>query len=272
MSIAYEFKQQCEQADTCLRKIVSKPYKTAEKESDYENTEIYVAENDFKTDSDEDYIPTKSTRKTKENVTKSKKAGYECNVCYKVMKTKRGLKIHMAKHQDEADDLDDFDKIVSEEIVRTEVKVTMDDEKHICDICGAFFNEEKDLDAHQLEHKLEDLKNDLDSNTFDVEKGDEDDEMEKEEDLEEEEEEGDEEADDYFGDKDAKKSRAQQKGLYECKFCYKVLTTSMGMKIHLRRHTGRDLYDCQVRFEIICLKNNFDKYIVFYIIFRLFLY
>lgn len=38
---------------------------------------------------------------------------------------------------------------------------------------------------------------------------------------------------------------------FPCKFCGKVLTTSIGLRIHMRRHTGNNLAECEVSLFII---------------------
>lgn len=38
----------------------------------------------------------------------------------------------------------------------------------------------------------------------------------------------------------------KSKSNFECKYCQKILTTAMGLKIHTRRHTGVNLHMCNV--------------------------
>lgn len=43
---------------------------------------------------------------------------------------------------------------------------------------------------------------------------------------------------------------------FECKYCHKVLTTAVGLKIHTRRHTGINLHVCNVSQSIDVLQSN----------------
>jgi hypothetical protein len=131
--------------------------------------------------------------------------------------------------------------------MKTHVKT---DAGHLCAECGMSFMKLSNLLSHKKMHKSDsgeksddgengqqstaaDNNSDCD-NEITLEINEDDDDDEDEEDA----------LDEYF--KPKTKSSKKDKGTYECKYCFKIMTTFVGLKIHMRRHTGSDLAKCKV--------------------------
>lgn len=95
-----------------------------------------------------------------------------------------------------------------------------DNMKYTCDVCDKKLCSSYLLAKHKSEHAEEnadDAKTVGESSDGMVEEGDE-----------------------------IKECNKAENGLYECNFCKKLLSTSLGLRIHLRRHTGKNLARCEV--------------------------
>lgn len=129
LTLAYKFKQQCEQVDLKLRKVHAN-YKIKQeieqKVNELDNSDEYeiFEDNDYESDYSDSQVET--TKPKLELISEE----ITCVVCNKQVKSKKGLKIHMAKHAKEA----------------------KNEEKYICDICGSIFDNTELLNAHQLSH------------------------------------------------------------------------------------------------------------------------
>lgn len=118
------------------------------------------------------------------------------------------------------------------------------DAGHVCTECGMSFLKLSHLLSHKKTHKGADegegqqstsAENNSDcDNEITLEINEDDDEQE------------DDMLEEYF--KPKTKTVKKDKGRYECKYCFKVMTTFVGLKIHMRRHTGSDLAKCKVSF------------------------
>lgn len=90
------------------------------------------------------------------------------------------------------------------------------------------FKTNKSLVAHKREHKSENAVKTEEE--MDVDKGGE--EVKKENSVTEEE--------------NGIPGENRDENKYPCKYCGKILTTSIGLRIHMRRHTGNNLAECEV--------------------------
>lgn len=158
LNLAFEFKEQCEKTDTTLRELTNQPIpkRNIKEESldivvqpDFNITDLYT---DGGTDSD-------GTGSFKE-ATKSKDSGiFTCSYCKKILRTKKGLKIHQRRHTGE--------KLRSCHLcqakftrtnhlrrhLETHNKVNQEG-LHICIECGASFEKAFHLAKHRKVHKL----------------------------------------------------------------------------------------------------------------------
>lgn len=248
LTVAYEFKKQCEHTDTKLRELAGIPLHKVKQETfsrmqtaDDEISDVcdgndndFDSESDakhkrkFKSDSDTEYLPQrKRTKKTRNEITL-----HTCTLCSKHFRTKKSLNLHMVKHKDAQihacpvcelkftkSDLEKHN--VSEHLITS-------GEKHYCNSCGVLFNNMSTLLRHRTEiHELEgdDLEQENDGDPFDE-----------------------------FLHMDDEGGNASEKKNYLCKFCNKTMSTYNGYRIHLRRHTGEDMADCKVCIESIFLQ------------------
>ncbi|XP_001809587.2 zinc finger protein ZFP2 [Tribolium castaneum] len=236
LNLAYEFKQQCQKSDTTLRELTNQSDSVIKEETcdivvqpDFNIPELY---ND--TDSEDD---------------DSKPKSFTCPFCQKVLRTKKGLRIHQRRHT--GDKLRSC-HLCNAQFTRThhlirhmKTHVKGGDTGHVCGECGMSFMKLSHLLSHKKTHKGDksdegesgqqstaadnnsDCDNDITLEINEDEDDDDDDALEE-----------------YF--KPKTKTSKKDKGTYECKFCFKIMTTFVGLKIHMRRHTGSDLAKCKL--------------------------
>lgn len=127
------------------------------------------------------------------------------------------------------------------------------DKGHICGECGRSFLKLSHLLSHKKVHKSDDKVGDVENGqggeqstaTNDNSDCDYVEELDGNDG-----EDGDDIINEYF--KPKTKVSKKEKGRFECKFCFKVMTTFVGLKIHMRRHTGADLAKCKVTNFLLC--------------------
>lgn len=240
---AFDFKQQCEKADSFLReqKIKLGNKNNIKEESldiiiqpDLNISDIYDDDRYSDSGSGDEAVKTKQIYKDD---------AFMCIYCQKVLRTKKGLKIHQRRHTGE--------KLRSCHICQAKFTRTNHlvrhmkthnkvggEMKHICVECGMGFDRAHLLIKHKKEHKVEsnsqNIKMEVAENDIKTEQ------MQPEN-----------------PDMSANgivqgASEVGDDSRFECKFCGKVLTTHMGLRIHMRRHTGRNLANCEVRILLFC--------------------
>ena len=242
LNLAYEFKQQCQKSDSTLRELTNQSDSVIKEEScdivvqpDFNIPELY---NDSDSDEDDD----------------KRKSSFTCPFCQKVLRTKKGLRIHQRRHTG--------DKLRSchmcnaqftrtHHLIRHMKTHVKSDAGHVCAECGRSFMKLSHLLSHKKTHKSDEksdegengqqsasaeIQSDGDNEEVTLEIHDEDDEDEDEEE--------DDVLEEYF--KPKARPTKKDKVTYECKYCYKIMTTFVGLKIHMRRHTGSDLAKCKV--------------------------
>jgi hypothetical protein len=245
LNLAYEFKQQCQKSDSALRELTN-PSDSVIKE---ESCDIVVQPDfnipDLFQDSDSDDDDTSDKRKSSSSFT--------CPFCQKVLRTKKGLRIHQRRHTGDklrSCHMCNAQFTRSHHLIRHMKTHVKTDAGHLCAECGMSFMKLSNLLSHKKMHKSDsgeksddgengqqstaaDNNSDCD-NEITLEINEDDDDDEDEEDA----------LDEYF--KPKTKSSKKDKGTYECKYCFKIMTTFVGLKIHMRRHTGSDLAKCKV--------------------------
>jgi KRAB domain-containing zinc finger protein len=245
LNLAYEFKQQCQKSDSALRELTN-PSDSVIKE---ESCDIVVQPDfnipDLFQDSDSDDDDTSDKRKSSSSFT--------CPFCQKVLRTKKGLRIHQRRHTGDklrSCHMCNAQFTRSHHLIRHMKTHVKTDAGHLCAECGMSFMKLSNLLSHKKMHKSDsgeksddgengqqstaaDNNSDCD-NEITLEINEDDDDDEDEEDA----------LDEYF--KPKTKSSKKDKGTYECKYCFKIMTTFVGLKIHMRRHTGSDLAKCKL--------------------------
>lgn len=231
LNSAFEFKQQCENTDVALRELKDKlTCNNSVKEESLDivvqpDLEIYGDANDQYYDSDSD-----DDKPLKARASDS----YTCTYCHKELRTKKGLKIHQRKHTGENLHICQVcnTKFTKRNHLARHMKVhgKKDETKYACDQCDEKFCSNYLLTKHKNEH-AEELKGENsdekmeDSETVGESNG-------VEENLDEQ--------------LKLKACFNPESGLYECGFCKKLLSTLLGLRIHMRRHTGDNLAKCEV--------------------------
>lgn len=184
--------------------------------------------------------------------TATKRKSFTCRFCQKVLRTKKGLRIHQRRHTGEklrSCELCNAKFTRTHHLIR-HVKTHSSDPGHLCAVCGLSFMKLSHLLSHKKVHKTESAEksdegenmngkgdnaannSECDDITFEIHEDGDDEHTDS---LEE-----------YF--KPKTKSKKKEKGTFECKFCCKIMTTFVGLKIHMRRHTGDDLVKCKVSY------------------------
>lgn len=249
---AYEFKKQCEKSDCLLRELTnqSKPKEEMIVKPDVE--EMISANNDdtddYDRDDDEDdcddddegddgdseYGDDSSSpkKKRKRGRPKKKTNPFKCEYCHKHLQTLKGLRVHKRKHTGEKLSVC---FICKSKFTRTNHLIrhlgTHDKSnfEHSCNDC-----EFKTTVACEMHHHIKiHNKSDVDCNVNTTK-------MKNHTDND------DDDDDDESLEKLNEKNK--DKALYECKECSKVMTTYVGLQIHMRRHTGNGLVSCNVTF------------------------
>ncbi|XP_023017036.1 uncharacterized protein isoform X2 [Leptinotarsa decemlineata] len=155
---------------------------------------------------------------------------HPCESCDKVYDAAADLYRHSKEHEDVVSDEKDSSREQSIKIEADEIKTEVVNEAEPTETAEKTITADASQEADQM--FLED---------FPMSDGDDRDDSDGdfifEEDL----------------DKDKKSSKKKKnspkvddKAIYECKECTKVMTTYIGLKIHMRRHTGADLSTCKL--------------------------
>lgn len=221
LNFAFEFKVQCENADHALREIKNKHTSNSSiKEESLDiivqpDVEIYENNDQYYDSDSDDNKPLKS---------RSDLNTFTCTYCQKQLRTKKGLKIHQRKHTGEKLHICQIcqSKFTKRNHLVRHMKIhsKTDNMKHVCDICDQKFCSEYLLGKHMREHdeKLAEEKSEnVIENSNEVENG----------------------------NQQLKEYYKNDNGLYECNICNKTLSTVLGLRIHMRRHTGNNLAHCQ---------------------------
>ncbi|GLV41621.1 crooked legs [Carabus blaptoides fortunei] len=285
LSVAYLFKQQCERTDTTLREYTNQhtPIKE-ESESldivvkpDIDVLEIYDDDEDEDEDDDDDdddgrdddddaYSGSESQHSNYSTTVRRKKKpakNRQCRFCNKMLSTKEGLRLHERRHTGEklkSCPVCHATFAKSNHLIRhmqMHNKPT-DEYKHTCQECGMGFTKASHLLKHKKEHKQQSSSSagnkDVDTKvgaTSAAGAGADDEEMtlvKREVDSDED------DGDDLMNMSSTsnrpklrpKKEPNDPDKLHPCKVCNKVLTTSAGLQIHMRRHTGNNLSTCYI--------------------------
>lgn len=182
----------------------------------YENNDQY-----YNTDS-EDEKPLKS---------RCDLNSFTCTYCQKQLRTKKGLKIHQRKHTGEklhACHVCQMKFTKRNHLVRhMQVHAKEENVQHVCDICDKTFCSIYLLEKHKSEHTEQSGEDKAEKSDETETVGDNSDGVEKE-------------------NEQIKECYKSENGTYECTICKKSLSTDVGMRIHMRRHTGNNLSKCQV--------------------------
>lgn len=217
LSVAFEFKQQCEKTDSSLRKLVSSNVD--------EVIEVKPDVNDYYDDNDDG----NSLESADTDTSKSDKDSFHCKFCAKEFRSKNGFKLHMQKHKSEKLHSchicrQKFSKSNLHKHLQSAHKTDAECNTFTCEDCDLSFPKAYLLSRHMREHK---------SQICVKVEGREDDNIDVSEYLKNE-----------CPDIDIQDD--ETKGKHECKYCNKVLTTFVGLQIHMRRHTGHNLQPCGV--------------------------
>ncbi|XP_050501833.1 zinc finger protein 852-like [Diabrotica virgifera virgifera] len=247
---AYEFRKLCQKSDTTLRDLTQDSKKGIRQEEDI------VVQPDLHNDvfdvEDEDNIPLiERGVKRKRGRPRKKDIELTCNVCHKILQTPKGLRVHLRSHpeaaelprhtknQEEAEDTKKEKEIKTEDEIKTEV----------ADLFAAIQDSEKKGDeVQEIEPDISHFS-DHDDNVFndfppsDIDNDDNDEDftltnVKEKKPKKERKKRKSKQVDDNGTEKD--------KATYECKECSKVMTTYIGLKIHMRKHTGTDLATCNI--------------------------
>lgn len=244
---------------------------------------------------DEDDLPLiqRTSKRKRGRPKKSEVQELSCTYCNKILHTKKGLKVHLRTHTGEKMRqclFCDAKYARTNHLVR---HIALHDKpgiRHPCEHCDKTFEAAADLFKHSREHDVSITKMETDEIKIEIEKFEKDEtdikteEMDTGEDNQQQNhveaptDANEDDLDDFavvndftfsdiddnsgdeFANKDSKKenviNKAGEKALFECKQCPKVLTTYMGLKVHMRRHTGYDLVNCNV-------SNDLSKYALF---------
>ncbi|CAH0557337.1 unnamed protein product [Brassicogethes aeneus] len=286
LNIAYQFKQQCEKSDSTLRQI------TNQVESKPKQEDI-VVQPDLYDDDDDEPLSKFGVKRKRGRPKKVKQSLFTCTYCNKDLLTKKGLRLHERKHTGEKLK---YCFICSSQFTRTNHLLrhlgTHDKPglEHDCSDCSEKFAKAADLMQHRKIHEVNDndaqvkeeyLLEDFSENIqIEVEelnesKTDTEDNKDNKEDnngdatdmfydgfdaSDPSEEEDD--KDDVLFKVNTRKERPEKKdkAIYECKECSKIMTTYVGLKIHMRRHTGDDLAVCKLCDKSFTKKSHLNRH------------
>lgn len=238
MNSAFEFKQQCEKTDTSLRELKNK---FSNKDNIKEESLDIIVQPDLNISDiygDDGYSDSGSGEEVVETKRKYKQDSFTCVYCQKVLRTKKGLKIHQRRHTGEKlrtchicqAKFTRTNHLIRHMKIHNKGSAEM---KHICVECGMGFDKMHSLMKHKKEHTLDnkgDTKMDITEVDIKTEPMKEDD--------------SDSSKNGFVQEENNKTVRKNKR--FECKFCNKVMTTSIGLSIHMRRHTGHNLANCEV--------------------------
>lgn len=196
---------------------------------------------------DDNYYDDSDSAEEEKTVKKSTKdSSFTCTFCHKILRTKKGLKIHQRKHTGEklhGCQICQAKFTKTNHLVRhMKIHNKNDSLKHTCKECGANFPNSYLLIRHKKVHnKKADESSAAESKDVNIKTENNDNASEK---L------GSSNAisNGIFEELDSTKMNIGDDGMFPCNFCGKVLTTHMGLRIHMRRHTGHNLAKCEVSF------------------------
>lgn len=239
LNSAFEFKQQCENSDSTLRELKNK--NSSSDSVKQESLDIVVQPDLGIYDNDQYYGDTDS-EDDKPLKSRCASNSFTCTYCQKELRTKKGLKIHQRKHTGE--------------------------KLHVCQICQGKFTKRNHLIRHLKVHDKKDGINytcdvcdkQLCSSYLLAKHKKEHAETVKTEELVDEPEKIGENSNGVTVDGEQTTGYSKmENGLYECNFCKKLLSTPLGLRTHLRRHTGKNLARCEVSYIKIDFKRGFQK-------------
>ncbi|KAJ8920878.1 hypothetical protein NQ315_015671 [Exocentrus adspersus] len=275
LSSAFEFRQQCQKTDSTLRELTH----TESKENIAKEEDI-VIQPDVHDDvfDDEDDLPLlqRSLKRKRGRPKKKQEDSLACTVCHKVLHTKKGLRVHLRVHTGEKMRcclFCDAKYTRTNHLIRHMGTHDKPGLVHPCEHCDKTFTAAAELYKHSREHEeqnssgqvikqeeheikpeiITNLENAMDSSDHRVEMGEandntdifNDDFIYSDDDSEDDE-------DDFLAalkKERGSKSKAygeKDKTFYHCPECNKAMTTYLGLKIHMRRHTGADLSFCKL--------------------------
>lgn len=260
---AYQFKQQCEKTDLTLRefthqqlseKVEVKPDVGgfSDNEEHIEEGDSYLSKYDGSVGSDEDI--------------------FKCGQCSRKFKSRLSLRSHKLSHKSKSKlkTCQICDKTVNPTDMLQHIQTHRDHLPHRCIDCGMGFTRAYHLAKHKKEYRgscgdsakpfpnvnegdelsqnhMKRESVDVDEHDFSLDvridrTNDTDDNNENYIDTSELE-------NNVLHREDGVKTRNVTKRdgrSFQCKYCFKVLTTFPGLRIHMRRHTGANLYCCRV--------------------------
>ncbi|XP_018333380.1 zinc finger protein 678 isoform X2 [Agrilus planipennis] len=143
LQTAFTFKKQCEKSDVTFRALSPETLaKVVIKQECLDNLDNIVVQpdinNDCTTYDDNNFSDSscRTEKKVAKRDSKQDKNDLMCNYCYKVLRTKKGLKIHIRRHT----------------VRHMRVHNSEENQKYICVECGAEFAKSYQLSKHKKEH------------------------------------------------------------------------------------------------------------------------
>lgn len=205
LTAAFEFRKFFKNNDQALRAHLNMAVKEDHEDEDYYLGDMTQVDN----------APADSETNDSELDDKLK---FKCDKCSRSFTSPRALNSHKTKMHEAEDP--DFDPEL----------LIQKNKSYKCSHCDMKFSRQHLLLKHQRELHLEVLLQENSEIKMEVpdDEEDEDDEEFEEDELEE--------------DEDGLKQNTKKE--YPCDYCEKVLITSLGLKIHRRKHTGKNLYEC----------------------------
>lgn len=232
LNSAFEFKQQCENADRALREL-KETHTSNGSVKDDESMDIVVQPDVEIYENNDQYYDDSDSDDDKPLISRTDVNAFTCTYCHKQLRTKKGLKIHQRKHTGEKLQSCHICKLKFTKrnhlLRHLKVHNKNDNIEYVCNTCDKTFCSIYLLEKHKSEHPENSQV--IDDNEQKLDKPESV--SENSNDLEEESDE-------------QKESCKPHKGAFECNFCQKTLNTALGLKIHMRRHTGNNLAKCQV--------------------------
>ncbi|XP_049822361.1 zinc finger protein 470-like isoform X3 [Aethina tumida] len=269
LNVAFQFKQQCEKSDSALRAITNQKVKQ----------EDIVVQPDLYDEDDEPLskLGKKRTRGRQKKIVPPKPT-FTCTYCNKDLQTKKGLRLHERKHTGNNDKpeqehgCEDCDEKFSsaselvehakthEEDNELKLEVTVGELAQNKNVEIELSDSWKDEFKDEKTEKNKDIKEDIE-NEFNNDDTNNDDSFFDTNDHSELSDNETDNVDDLFNVKSKKdKTDVKDKAVYECKECSKFMTTYVGLKIHMRRHTGDDLQTCKLCDKSFTKKSHLTRH------------
>ncbi|KAJ8960781.1 hypothetical protein NQ318_020075 [Aromia moschata] len=284
---AYEFRQQCQKSDSALRELTTAETKANINIAKEENIVIQPdVLDDMFDEEDEVPLLKRALKRKRGRPKKTDINNLSCTFCNKVLHTKKGLRVHLRSHTGEKLRhclFCDAKYTRTNHLIRHINTHDKPGLTHPCEHCDRTFTRAAELFKHAREHDKdespekdikqekedEEMKPELppsgenimvvvESNAVDGFNDDDNLDNDNFNDFpfsDNDDDHGDSE-DDFLvhvkKEKKGKKKKGEEEGdkdkiLYECKECSKMMTTYIGLKIHMRRHTGADLSFCDIQ-------------------------